>query len=161
MDRRPQRGLTYIELLVALAIVMVLASVAIPLTRWNEKRMREAELKVALEVIRQAIDKYHDYCEAGLIIQEDVEQSCYPLDLPDLVDGVEVGDPNSPESSVVQFLARIPRDPFYDGWDEDEAWGKRSYQDDFDSDSWGGENVYDVHSQSDLMALDGSYYRDW
>ena len=92
-----------------------------------------------------------------MIIQTDVEQLGYPRDLEELVEGVQVGDPNSPESTYVQFLQRIPMDPM----SREEDWGVRSYQDDWDSTSWGGENVYDVYSLSDIRALDGTYYKDW
>ena len=71
--------------------------------------------------------------------------------------GVEISDPESPESKKVAFLQRIPVDPMTG----EAEWGKRSYQDDWDSDSWGGENVYDVYSLSEVRALDGSYYKDW
>ena len=79
------------------------------------------------------------------------------LKIEELVEGVQVGDPNSPESTYVQFLQRIPADPMT-GRDE---WGLRSYQDDWDSTDWGGENVYDVYSLSRAIALDGTYYAEW
>ena len=87
----------------------------------------------------------------------DVEQMGYPKDLEELVEGVEIGDPQSPESKTMKFLREIPEDPIT-GIAE---WGYRSYQDDWDSTDWGGENVYDVYSLSDLRALDGSYYSEW
>ena len=74
-----------------------------------------------------------------------------------MVEGVEVGDPDSPDVEIVQFLREIPIDPFTGRAD----WGQRSYQDDWDSTSWGGENVYDVYSLSEIRALDGTYYKDW
>jgi general secretion pathway protein G len=74
-----------------------------------------------------------------------------------MVEGVQVGDPNSPETSTIQFLLRIPVDPI-SGLQE---WGLRSYQDDWDSRSWGGENVYDVYSLAPGRALDGTDYSDW
>jgi general secretion pathway protein G len=152
-----QRGFSYVELLVALMVMMVLASAVIPLTRWNEKRRLEARLRIQLETMRDAIDQYKKYTEEGLIVQSDVEQMGYPLDLEELVDGVDVGDPQSPDSKTIRFLQRIPVDPFT----EEAEWGLRSYQDDWDSDSWGGENIYDVYSLSDRRALDGSYYSEW
>jgi general secretion pathway protein G len=138
-------------------VMMVLASAVIPLTRWNEKRRLEARLRIQLETMRDAIDQYKKYTEEGLIVQSDVEQMGYPLDLEELVDGVDVGDPQSPDSKTIRFLQRIPVDPFT----EEAEWGLRSYQDDWDSDSWGGENIYDVYSLSDRRALDGSYYSEW
>lgn len=155
--RKSGRGLTYLELLVALAVVLVLATAVIPLSRWNEKRRREAWLRTDLATMRNAIDLYHRYAQQGLIIQEDVEQMFYPPSLEELVDGVDVGDPASPETTHVQFLRAIPVDPFTG----EAEWGMRSYQDDFDSDSWGRENLYDVYSLSTMEALDGTFYRDW
>ena len=107
--------------------------------------------------MRTAIDQYKEMVDQGLIVQEDVEQLGYPLELEELVDGVEVGDPQSPDGRVIKFLARIPIDPFTG----EREWGLRSYQDDWDSESWGGENVYDVYSLSDGLALDRTYYSAW
>jgi len=158
MRRRPgQTGVTYIEMLVAMAVLAVLVSVALPLKRWDEKRRAEARLKVSLRVMRDAIDKYKEYADQGLIILEDVEQRGYPRTLDELVEGVEVGEGESPEAKTIKFLSRIPVDPMTG----EATWGMRSYQDDWDSDTWGGENVYDVYSLSDRRALDGTYYRDW
>jgi general secretion pathway protein G len=158
-SRRPagERGFSYIELLVTVGLLAILATAVIPLSRWDDKRRREARLRVTLHQIRWAIDEYHRYVEEGLIIQEDVEQMGYPLSLEELVEGVEVNDPQSPEVVIVKFLQRMPVDPFT----EEEEWGLRSYQDDWDSDTWGGENVYDVYSLSPVRALDGTYYEDW
>jgi general secretion pathway protein G len=160
MRTRPgstQRGVTYIEMLVAMAVLAVLVAVALPLARWDQKRRDEVRLKVTLRMMRDAVDKYKEYADQGLIIQQDVEQRGYPTDLDELVEGVEVGAADSPDAKKIRFLQRIPVDPMTG----EATWGKRSYQDDFDSDSWGGENVYDVYSLSDRRALDGSYYRDW
>lgn len=157
VTRQRARGLTFIELLVAMTVLVAVASAVIPLARWNEKRRREAELRGNLQTLRDAIDQYKKYMDEGLIVQSDVEQMGYPTSLEELVDGVPVGDPESPESKTVRFLRRIPLDPFI----EEADWGLRSYQDDWDSDGWGGENVYDVYSLSPGRALDGTYYRDW
>lgn len=151
------RGLTYIELLVAMTVLAVLATVALPLARWDQKRRDEARLKITLQMMRDAIDKYKEYSDQGLIIQSDVDQKGYPMELEELVEGVEIGDPESPESQEIKFLQRIPVDPMTGEFE----WGMRSYQDDWDSDSWGRENLYDVYSLSDRRALDGTYYRDW
>lgn len=159
LRRRRTRGLTFIELLVAISVLAILATVAVPMMRWDEKRRRENHLRVDLQLMRAAIDKYKEKCDLGMIVQEDVEQRCYPPTLEDLLEGVEVIDPTSqsPEPKVIQFLQRIPFDPFT----ETQEWGLRSYQDDWDSDSWGGENVYDVYSLSHMIALNETYYRDW
>lgn len=157
LRRTGQRGFSYIELLVALTVLMILASAAVPVAHWDEKRRREARLRVSLKMMRNAIDQYKKYADEGLIIQEDVEQLGYPPDLESLVDGVDVGDPQSPESRKIRFLQRIPVDPMTG----EAEWGLRSYQDDWDSDNWGGENVWDVYSLSDRRALDGTYYTEW
>ena len=154
---RNQRGFSYIELLVTAAVLMVLATAVIPLAHWDEKRRRENRLRVTLHQIRHAIDQYNKYVQEGLIIQTDIEQMGYPLTLEELFEGVEVNDPLSPDVTIVRFLQRMPVDPFT----EEEEWGLRSYQDEWDSDSWGGENIYDVYSLSEIKALDGTYYGEW
>ncbi len=157
------RGLTYIELLATVTLVLILATAALPLfaklDHWFDKRLRERQLRLALATMRDAIDLYHDYYLQGLIplAQEDVDQRGFPLSLEDLVEGVEVGALGSPDQRTVVFLYRIPVDPFTGDTD----WGMRSYQDDWDSTSWGGENVYDVYSRYNGVALDGTYYTDW
>jgi general secretion pathway protein G len=154
---RGQRGLTFVELLTALAVLVVLAGAAIPVLRWNEKRRLEVHLRGELQTMRDAIDQYHKYAIRGLIQQTDVDQMNFPRRLEELVEGVDVGDPSSPTPKTIKFLTRIPVDPMTG----EAEWGIRSYQDDFDSDSWGEENVYDVYSLSDGVALDGTYYKDW
>ena len=157
LSYRKSSGLTYIELLVAVTVLLILAAAVIPVYRWDEKRRREEHLRMTLEMMRDAIDLYKKYTDEGMITQTDVEQLGYPRDLEELVEGVQVGDPTSPESTYVQFLQRIPIDPMTG----EEEWGVRSYQDDWDSTSWGGENVYDVYSLADGVALDGTYYYEW
>jgi len=164
VQREGQSGLTTVELLSALAVLMVLVSVAIPLARWDEKRRREVELRAELRMLREAIDEYKKAADLGRIKQEDVDQKgvptdpgFYPTDLDELVEGVDVIDPASGIPHKVSYLQRIPVDPFTG----EAEWGKRSYQDDWDATSWGRENVYDVYSLSDGKALDGTYYKDW
>ncbi len=157
MQRQRQSGLTIVELLSALAVLMVLVSVAVPLARWDEKRRREVELRLELRMMRDAIDQYRKAADEGRIQQKDVEQRHLPLDLDELVDGVDVVDPVTATTHKVYYLQRIPVDPFTG----ETEWGKRSYQDDWDSTSWGGENVYDVYSLFDGKALDGTYYKAW
>ena len=158
MRTRPgQRGVTYIELLVVLGVILVLAAAIMPMKHWAEKRSREVQLRMTLQMLRDSVDLYKRYVDEGLITQTDLDQKGYPIDLEELVDGVEVGDPNSPDSRTVRFLSRIPVDPM-SGIAE---WGLRSYQDDWDGDSWGGENVYDVYSLAEGLALDGTYYYEW
>ena len=157
MQRRRPSGLTTVELLAALGVMLVLVSVAIPLKRWDEKRRRENELRVYLHMMRDAIDLYKKASDEGRIEQKDVDQRGYPMDLDDLVDGVDVNDPLTGKSQKVRYLQRIPVDPFTG----EAEWGKRSYQDDWDSHSWGGENLYDVYSLYEGKALDGTWYKDW
>jgi general secretion pathway protein G len=157
VQRHRSSGLTTIELLAALGVLLVLVSAAIPLKRWDEKRRREDELRVALGVVRQAIDEYKKASDQGKIQQKDVDQRGFPRDLDELVDGVDVIDPISGKTKKVHFLQSIPVDPFTG----EAEWGKRSYQDDWDGTSWGRENVWDIYSLSPGKALDGTWYKDW
>jgi len=157
LQRHGQSGLTTVELLAALGVLLVLVSVAIPLKRWDEKRRREDELRVALHVMRDAIDQYKKATDEGRIQQKDVDQRGFPLDLDELVDGVDVADPATGKTQKIHFLQRIPVDPFTG----EAEWGQRSYQDDWDATSWGGENVWDVYSLFPGKALDGTWYKDW
>lgn len=176
LKRGPQAGFSYIELLVTAGVLIVLASIAVPMYKWDNKRRKEAKLRVYLQQMRDAIDLYKKYADEGRILLEDVEQMGYPPDFETLVDGVRVSMPalnegtaggggktdndlfgESAEGELLRFLIREPIDPIT----EEAGWGMRSYQDDWDSDSWGEENLYDVYSLSDKKALDGTYYRDW
>ncbi len=193
--KKSQAGYSYVEMMVTATVLVVLASIAVPMYKWDQKRRKEAKLRVYLQQMRDAIDLYKRYADEGRILLEDVEQMGYPRDFEDLVEGVTVSDPvftqgapvggtlpgtnlpgsernrdsgafsdrsTSPfgetaEGNLHRFLLRIPVDPIA----EVAEWGMRSYQDDWDATSWGGENVYDVYSLSDKKALDGTYYRDW
>lgn len=143
-------GFTLIELIVATAILVILTGMAVPLARVTIKRQRERDLRRDLWEMRDAIDRYKDAADRGAF-QTKVGSENYPPDLETLVKGVDVG------GKKVRFLRRIPTDPMT-GNDE---WGLRSMQDDPDSDSWGGENVFDVYTKSDGTALDGTKYKDW
>jgi general secretion pathway protein G len=156
--RRPRgKGLTTIELLAALGVLMVLATVAIPLKHWDEKRRREEHLRISLRMMRGAIDQYKRYADEGRIQMSDVDQRGFPRELDELVEGVDLSDPSGGETKKVRLLHRVPIDPFTG----DTEWGLRSYQDDWDATSWGGENVWDVYSLAPGKALDGTYYKDW
>jgi general secretion pathway protein G len=157
MRRSGQSGLTTVELIAAAGVLMILMSVAIPLKRWDEKRRREEYLRLELKMMREAIDQYKKKVDEGRIQQKDVDQRGYPRDLDELVDGVDVTDPEGGLTHKMRFLHNIPTDPFT----QEAEWGVRSYQDDWDSTSWGGENVYDVYSLAEGKALDGTYYKDW
>ncbi len=151
------QGLTFIELLIVVAILMIIATAVIPMAQVAVKRQKELELKRALKQMRDAIDQYKMYADQGFLIQEDVEQEGYPPDLETLVEGVEIGGPENPIPKTIKFLRKIPIDPMTG----EAEWGLRSYQDDYDATSWGGENVYDVYSLSMGVALDGTDYKDW
>lgn len=153
-----QRGYTFVELLVVTALLTILASAIMPLTRVTVQRTREVELRRALRDIRTAIDHYKDAADQGLIAARDLEarNEGYPEDLDILVEGVTAAsDPMGRRK--LRFLRRIPRDPMT----ESTEWGKRSYQDAPDSRSWGGQNVFDVYTTSDGTALDGTKYSEW
>jgi len=157
LRRHGRSGLTTVELLAALGVLVVLVTIALPLKRWDEKRRREAELRVDLRMMREAIDQYKKAFDEGRIQQKDVDQRGFPLELYELVDGVDVADPVKGTTRKVRFLQAIPVDPFTG----EAEWGKRSYQDDWDATSWGGENVWDVYCLFPGKALDGTYYTDW
>ena len=148
--RRGEAGLTLVELIVTVAILAILASAAIPLTRLTVKREKERELRYDLWQMRDAIDRYKDAADRNAF-QTKVDSFNYPPDLQTLVDGVDV------QGKKVRFLRRIPVDPMTNSDD----WGLRAMQDDPTSDSWGGQNVFDVYSKSDGTALDGTKYNTW
>jgi general secretion pathway protein G len=148
--RPSERGLTLIELMVTITILSILASAAYPIARFQYKRQAERELRYDLWMMRDAIDHYKDAADKGAF-QTKVDSQNYPPDLQTLVDGVDV------QGKKLRFLRRIPVDPMT-GHAE---WGLRSMQDDPDSDSFGGQSVFDVYSKSDGTALDGTKYKDW
>lgn len=150
---RADPGFTLVELLAAMAILLLLASVALPLARVQVQRTREVELRRDLRDLRQAIDRYKDFCDRGMIPTK-AESFGYPPDLDTLVNGVPL---HGSANVNYKFLRRIPADPMTGKAD----WGMRSMQDDPDSRSWGGENVFDVYSKSQGTALDGTHYADW
>ena len=147
---RSQRGLTLVELIVTTAILTILMSAALPLVHFQVKRQKERELRADLWMMRDAIDKYKDAADRGAF-QTKIESQNYPPDLETLVNGVDV------QGKKLRFLRKIPVDPMT-GQAE---WGLRSMQDDPDSDSWGGQSVFDVHSKSQGTALDGTKYATW
>jgi general secretion pathway protein G len=152
--QRNQRGLTLIELIVATAILLVLSSLALPLARVTLRRAQEQELRQNLREIRTAIDRFKDASDTGKI-QVELGTEGYPKDMETMVDGVTLL--NSPDEKKLRVLRRIPRDPLTNSTD----WGLRSYQDDADSDSWGGQDVFDVYTKSAAIALDGTPYKSW
>jgi general secretion pathway protein G len=148
-----QAGMTLLELVIACSILLVLSSAALPVARMTVKRQREAELRRDLREIRTAIDRYKDAADRNLIRVE-VGTEGYPPDLETLVRGVQIGPSGDRR---IRFLRRIPVDPLTGRAD----WGLRAVQDDPDSTSWSGKNVFDVYSHSTGSAIDGTRYADW
>jgi general secretion pathway protein G len=147
-------GFTLVELLACMTILLLLTSLALPLARTQAKRARELELRRDLRDLREAIDHYKDFSDRQLIATK-ADTFGYPPDLDTLVEGVELKGAKA--GTKYKFLRRIPIDPMT-GKPE---WGMRSMQDDPDSTSWGGQNVFDVYTKSQELALDGTKYSDW
>ena len=154
---RAVAGYSYAELLVVSAILLILASAVLPLSKVTMQREREAELRRALREIRTAIDNHKDSVDLGLIGGANVQAGSegYPPDLETLVDGIEVL--NDASGRKLRFLRRIPFDPMT----RSTEWGLRSYQDDPGTTSWGGDNVYDIYTTSRGSAIDGTNYSEW
>ena len=150
LRRAKQLGFTLIELIAATTILLVLSGLIVPVARVQIKREKERRLRAALWEMRDAIDRYKSAADMNAF-QTKVGSNGYPPDLDTLVKGVDVG------GKKLKFLRRIPIDPMTDSTE----WGMRSMQDDPDSDSWDGENVFDVYTKSQGEALDGTKYKDW
>src|SRR5579864_4102953 len=151
MRRKNQRGLTLVELIVAFTIMLILSTMAVPLARSKVRAQRERDLRRSLDEIRRAIDKYKDYADAGQFGPLKQGTNGYPESLDQLVEGVKLA---GPKEQKIRFLRRIPTDPFTGNKD----WGLRSDQDDPDSSSWGGQDVFDVYSKTYEKAPDGTPY---
>jgi general secretion pathway protein G len=139
-----------VELIVAMTILMILTAIAAPVMRITIQRAKERELRRDLWMMRDAVDRYKDAADRGAF-QTKVDSQGYPPDLETLVKGVDAN------GKKMRFLRSIPVDPMT-GKDE---WGLRSMQDDPDSDSWGGQSVFDVYSKSEGTGLDGTKYKTW
>ena len=148
--RKAQRGFTLLELIVATVILSILTLMALPLARVTIQREKERQLRQALWEMRDAIDRYKETAERGGL-QTKVDSQNYPPDLETLVKGVDV------QGKKIRFLRSIPADPMT----KSKEWGLRSMQDDPDSDSWGGQNVFDVYTKSQGTGLDDTKYKDW
>jgi general secretion pathway protein G len=149
LSRKRERGFTLIELMVATTILAILVGAALPVARTVVYREREHELRQDLWMMRDAIDRYKEAADRGAF-QIKLGSEGWPPDLDTLVTGVDVA------GKKLKFLRKIPVDPI-----TKQEWGMRSVQDDADSTSWGGQNVFDVYSKSDQAALDGTKYKDW
>jgi general secretion pathway protein G len=154
MRRRDQRGLTLIELIVAFTIMTLLTTMALPLARFRIRREREKDLRYALREMRTAIDKYKDAADARLLVPGKIDSDNYPESLDQLVEGVKL---QGAVDKKVKFLRRIPKDPMTNSLE----WGLRSSRDDPKSNSFGGQNVYDVYTKSTEKASDGTPYSEW
>jgi general secretion pathway protein G len=147
-----EHGFTLMELMVATMILTILTMMAVPLARVTVQREKEKQLRQALWEMRDAIDRYKDAADRGQLGQTKVDTMGYPPDLETMVKGVEMQG-----GKKIRFLRSIPVDPMTNS----KEWGLRSMQDDYDSDSWGGQNVFDVYTKSEGTGLDGTKYKDW
>jgi general secretion pathway protein G len=150
LGTKPERGFTLLELIIATTILLILSTMAVPMARLTIKRERERRLRADLWEMRDAIDRYKMDADRNAF-QTKVDSQGYPPDLETLVKGVDV------QGKKVRYLRKIPIDPMT-GTTE---WGMRSMQDDPDSDSFGGQSVFDVYTKSRDEALDGTKYKDW
>lgn len=146
-----ERGVTLLEMIIVISILLILMGAAVPVVRVSVRRGKEVELKRDLWEMRTAIDRYKDAADKNLF-QIKLGTEGYPPDLDTLVNGVEIAG-----GKKLRFLRRVPVDPMTGNTD----WGLRSMQDDPQSDSWGGQNVFDVYTKSDGTALNGTKYKDW
>jgi general secretion pathway protein G len=156
--RRPSSpGYTFVELIIVTAVMMVLASAALPLARVSIRRQQESELHRELREMRAAIDKFKDSADTNMVAATDLRLGCenYPPSLEVLVEGVARA--NDASGTKLKFLRRVPVDPITNQAD----WGLLAYTDPPDATSWGGNCVYDVYSKAAGKGLNGTKYRDW
>jgi general secretion pathway protein G len=157
-------GITLIELLVVIAIVGILATAVMPLSRMTIRRAKEIELRTNLRVLRTAIDDFKKDCDEKKLSSVEgyckSEQYNYPETLEQLTEPLKL---TGAVDKTRKYLRRIPRDPMtsLDSPDTPNNWGLRSYSDSSESTQWGGGNVYDVYSKSEMIALDGSKFNTW
>ena len=156
-DRHGEWGLTFIELVAVVAILVIVASAVLPLGKNAVRRTKELQLRRALASMRNAIDEYHNYAINGAIKAWDPDWENYPKDLEMLVEDVEVTSPQNPVPKTVTFLRKIPEDPMTG----EATWGTRSYQDNPEDTSTSGENLYDVYSLAPGTGLDGTPFSSW
>jgi general secretion pathway protein G len=152
------KGISLVELLVTVSLILILTMAVMPIAKFTIKREKEAELRRALRMMRDAIDRYHDMAmppNGGppLIGPIKYGSEGYPPNLETLVEGASLVN----STKKVKFLRRIPVDPMTGSTD----WGLRCYTDEPNSEFWCGENVYDVYSKSKEKALDGTHYNEW
>ena len=148
------RGFTLLELIIAMTVLGILAAAVVPTTRKLVKRRKEVELKRSLLEVRTAIDRFKKAHDEGLIALDDIQQLGYPADFEQMILGVPL---KKQPGQTMRFLRRIPVDPMTG----EAEWGLRSAQDEPDSRHWGRENLFDIYSLSDGVALDGTDYSEW
>ena len=151
---RSEAGLTLVELIVAITILMLLSAMAVPLARYKVRVEKERQLEQALLQIRNAIDKYKDDADSGKMGPTKIDSDNYPESLDQMVEGVKAA---GAVDKKLHYLRRIPKDPMTNSFE----WGKRSTRDDPKSQSWGGQNVFDVYTKSTDKARDGTPYAEW
>ncbi len=155
-DRGKQSGFSLAELVVVCAVLTSLSAAAFPIAKFTAKRHKEIELRYSLRLIRNAIDEYKRYSEAGLLeLQQCLGCDGYPEEIEMLTEAQTLTG-QAPDT-IKRFMRRIPIDPMTG----EAEWGLRSYKDDPDDSSWGGENVYDVFSLSDGTGMNGIPYEEW
>jgi general secretion pathway protein G len=159
------RGLSLIELVVTMVILGILASMILPSATMTATRVKEMELKRNLREIRSAIDEYKKAYDKAVVpngIPPEGPKSGYPKDFKELTEGHNFG---GLDKAKTKFLRRVPPDPFHPLKEGEEAakdaWNMRSTEDDSDSRNWGEQDLFDVSSKSDGIALDGTKYKDW
>lgn len=150
---RRSAGYTLAELMMVCAVLLVLGSVTLPVAKFTQKRIKEAELRAHLRNLRNSIDEYKRYSDAGLL-PIDLGSDGYPKELEDLLEPLDIV---GQVDKQIRFLRRVPVDPMTG----EAEWGLRSNRDDADSSSWGGENVFDVYSLSAGVGLNGVPYEEW
>lgn len=164
MLKKARNGFTLIEVLVVIAIVSILASAAMPLSRMTVKRAKEIELRNNLRTLRTAIDAFKKDCEGKKLSTVEgyckADQDNYPETLEQLTQPLKLA---GAADKVRKYLRRIPRDPMteIESPGNTNNWGLRSYTDAPDSNQWGGGNVYDLYSKNEAVALDGTKYNTW
>jgi general secretion pathway protein G len=154
--QRTQRGFTLLELIITLAVLAIMVGAAVPLARNNIKRQRETELRRNLREVRMALDAFHRDCTQNMFteLESDRYKDCYPKDLKYLVEGMRQ---RGTVDKTLRYLRRIPRDPLTNSFD----WGFHSTEDDPNSDSWDGENIFDLYTKSNDTGLNGTPYKQW